>query len=160
MKLQELHCFITAPSCVVGGISLYLLMCFDSAICLFRFHSILWVSVNEYHSDTIFTFISLVHCLCSIILGFCIVLLKLILFMILHLIFESEIVVYTWYFFFREPLFCSMEECSRYLETIKVYENKPADSIREHMDNDYMSRVCIIPMNPRIILFCNWQINH
>jgi hypothetical protein len=53
-----------------------------------------------------------------------------------------------------------MEECGRYLETIKVYENKPADSIREHMDNDYMSRVCIIPMNPRIILFCNWQINH
>ncbi|TVU31971.1 hypothetical protein EJB05_23687 [Eragrostis curvula] len=35
----------------------------------------------------------------------------------------------------------SMEECGRYLETIKVYENKPADSIREHMDNDYLSRL-------------------
>ncbi|KAF8722339.1 hypothetical protein HU200_022630 [Digitaria exilis] len=35
---------------------------------------------------------------------------------------------------------CSLEECGRYLETIKVYENKPADNIREHMDNDYLSR--------------------
>ncbi|KAJ1294817.1 hypothetical protein BS78_01G175200 [Paspalum vaginatum] len=35
----------------------------------------------------------------------------------------------------------SLEECGRYLETIKVYENKPADSIREHMDNDYLSRL-------------------
>ncbi|KAL6642819.1 hypothetical protein ACP70R_021000 [Stipagrostis hirtigluma subsp. patula] len=35
----------------------------------------------------------------------------------------------------------SMEECGRYLETIKVYENKPADSIREHTDNDYLSRL-------------------
>ncbi|GJN19909.1 hypothetical protein PR202_gb07224 [Eleusine coracana subsp. coracana] len=34
----------------------------------------------------------------------------------------------------------SMEECGRYLETIKVYENKPADSIKEHTDNDYLSR--------------------
>ncbi|OEL36807.1 DNA excision repair protein ERCC-1 [Dichanthelium oligosanthes] len=34
----------------------------------------------------------------------------------------------------------SLEECGRYLETIKVYENKPADNIREHMDNDYLSR--------------------
>ncbi|CAL4934402.1 unnamed protein product [Urochloa decumbens] len=35
----------------------------------------------------------------------------------------------------------SLEECGRYLETIKVYENKPADIIREHTDNDYMSRL-------------------
>ncbi|KAF0930458.1 hypothetical protein E2562_032887 [Oryza meyeriana var. granulata] len=35
----------------------------------------------------------------------------------------------------------SLEECGRYLETIKVYENKSADSIREHMDNDYLSRL-------------------
>ncbi|CAN6304553.1 unnamed protein product [Urochloa humidicola] len=35
----------------------------------------------------------------------------------------------------------SLEECGRYLETIKVYENKPADSIREHTDNDYLSRL-------------------
>lgn len=35
----------------------------------------------------------------------------------------------------------SFEECGRYLETIKVYENKSADNIREHMDNDYMSRL-------------------
>lgn len=34
----------------------------------------------------------------------------------------------------------SLEECGRYLETIKVFENKPADSIREHTDNDYLSR--------------------
>lgn len=37
--------------------------------------------------------------------------------------------------------FSSLEECGRYLETIKVYENKPADSIREQMDTDYLSRV-------------------
>lgn len=35
----------------------------------------------------------------------------------------------------------SLEECGRYLETIKVFENKPADSIREHTDNDYLSRL-------------------
>lgn len=35
----------------------------------------------------------------------------------------------------------SLEECGRYLETIKVYENKSADSIKERMDTDYMSRV-------------------
>jgi hypothetical protein len=39
---------------------------------------------------------------------------------------------------------CSLEECGRYLETIKVFENKPADSIREHTDNDYLSRVCTL----------------
>lgn len=36
----------------------------------------------------------------------------------------------------------SLEECGRYLETIKVYENKPADIIQGHMDSDYLSRVC------------------
>ncbi|KAJ4774487.1 DNA excision repair protein ERCC-1 [Rhynchospora pubera] len=35
----------------------------------------------------------------------------------------------------------SLEECGRYLETIKVYENKPADIIREQTDTDYMSRL-------------------
>ncbi|MQL98247.1 hypothetical protein Taro_030953 [Colocasia esculenta] len=35
----------------------------------------------------------------------------------------------------------SLEECGRYLETIKVYENKSADSIREQMDADYLSRL-------------------
>lgn len=35
----------------------------------------------------------------------------------------------------------SLEECGRYLETIKVYENKPADSIQERMDTDYFSRL-------------------
>ncbi|PKA64196.1 DNA excision repair protein ERCC-1 [Apostasia shenzhenica] len=35
----------------------------------------------------------------------------------------------------------SLEECGRYLETIKVYENKPADSIREQADTDYLSRL-------------------
>ncbi|GKV08958.1 hypothetical protein SLEP1_g20527 [Rubroshorea leprosula] len=40
-------------------------------------------------------------------------------------------------------LFCgwSLEECARYLETIKVYENKPADLIQGHMDTDYLSRL-------------------
>lgn len=40
-------------------------------------------------------------------------------------------------------LFCawSLEECGRYLETIKVYENKPADIIQGQMDTDYLSRL-------------------
>ncbi|KAF5740594.1 DNA excision repair protein ERCC-1 [Tripterygium wilfordii] len=35
----------------------------------------------------------------------------------------------------------SLEECGRYLETIKVYENKPADLIQGQMDTDYQSRL-------------------
>lgn len=35
----------------------------------------------------------------------------------------------------------SLEECGRYLETIKIYENKPADIIQERTDADYLSRV-------------------
>ncbi|KAK2984079.1 hypothetical protein RJ640_028543 [Escallonia rubra] len=35
----------------------------------------------------------------------------------------------------------SLEECARYLETIKVYENKPADIIQGQMDTDYLSRL-------------------
>lgn len=35
----------------------------------------------------------------------------------------------------------SLEECGRYLETIKVYENKPADLIQGQMDSDYLSRL-------------------
>ncbi|CAL9090909.1 unnamed protein product [Musa acuminata var. zebrina] len=35
----------------------------------------------------------------------------------------------------------SFEECGRYLETLKVYENKPSDSIREQMHSDYLSRL-------------------
>ncbi|KAL8470435.1 hypothetical protein ACS0TY_033064 [Phlomoides rotata] len=35
----------------------------------------------------------------------------------------------------------SLEECGRYLETIKVYENKSADLIQGQMDMDYMSRL-------------------
>eukprot|EP00897_Mesotaenium_endlicherianum_P010375 jgi/Mesen1/9366/ME000061S08805 len=35
----------------------------------------------------------------------------------------------------------SVEECARYLETIKSYENKPAELIQERTDNDYLSRL-------------------
>ncbi|XP_009147264.1 DNA excision repair protein ERCC-1 [Brassica rapa] len=35
----------------------------------------------------------------------------------------------------------SLTECARYLETIKVYENKPADLIQGQMDTDYLSRL-------------------
>jgi hypothetical protein len=45
---------------------------------------------------------------------------------------------YTEYF---HPLQESLEECARYLETIKIYENKPADVIQERIDHDYLSRV-------------------
>ncbi|MBA0730594.1 hypothetical protein Golax_022801, partial [Gossypium laxum] len=38
-------------------------------------------------------------------------------------------------------LYLSLEECGRYLETIKVYENKPADLIQGQMDTDYLSRL-------------------
>lgn len=34
-----------------------------------------------------------------------------------------------------------LEECGRYLETVKVYENKPADLIQGQMDGDYLSRL-------------------
>lgn len=44
-------------------------------------------------------------------------------------------------FFFSS--LASLEECGRYLETIKVYENKPSDLIREQTDTDYLSRVHI-----------------
>ncbi|KAK3014559.1 hypothetical protein RJ639_010173 [Escallonia herrerae] len=35
----------------------------------------------------------------------------------------------------------SLEECARYLETTKVYENKPADIIQGQMDTEYLSRL-------------------
>lgn len=35
----------------------------------------------------------------------------------------------------------SLEECARYLETLKTYEHKPADNIQERTDNDYISRM-------------------
>ncbi|XP_009795931.1 DNA excision repair protein ERCC-1 [Nicotiana sylvestris] len=35
----------------------------------------------------------------------------------------------------------SLEECGRYLETVKVYENKPADLIQGQLDADYLSRL-------------------
>lgn len=35
----------------------------------------------------------------------------------------------------------SLEECGRYLETFKVYENKPADLIQGQTDTDYLSRL-------------------
>ncbi|KAH7441873.1 hypothetical protein KP509_03G060000 [Ceratopteris richardii] len=35
----------------------------------------------------------------------------------------------------------SLVECARYLETIKIFENKPADAIQERIDNDYVSRL-------------------
>ncbi|XP_026402037.1 DNA excision repair protein ERCC-1-like isoform X2 [Papaver somniferum] len=38
-------------------------------------------------------------------------------------------------------VFCSLEECGRYLETIKVYENKPADILQGQTDTDYLSRL-------------------
>ena len=45
----------------------------------------------------------------------------------------------------------SLEECGRYLETIKVYENKPADIIQGQLDTDYLSRV--------LYFCCHWFIN-
>ncbi|KAL9450552.1 hypothetical protein AB3S75_012306 [Citrus x aurantiifolia] len=36
---------------------------------------------------------------------------------------------------------CLEEECGCYLETIKVYENKPADLIQGQLDTDYLSQL-------------------
>ena len=38
--------------------------------------------------------------------------------------------------------FSSNEEAGRYLETYKVFENKPADILQERVDGDYQSKVC------------------
>ncbi|CAI5983203.1 unnamed protein product [Closterium sp. NIES-65] len=35
----------------------------------------------------------------------------------------------------------SPNECARYLETLKSYENKPANGIQERVDSDYISRL-------------------
>ena len=43
-------------------------------------------------------------------------------------------------------LFCgfSAAECARYLETLKSYENKPAESIQKDLGSDYESRVASV----------------
>jgi hypothetical protein len=46
---------------------------------------------------------------------------------------------------------CSNEECARYLETIKMYENKPADNIQERTDHDYLSRVSFLFLSSRSV---------
>ncbi len=38
------------------------------------------------------------------------------------------------------PLFTCLQECARYLETLKSYESKPASSIQERVEHDYASR--------------------
>lgn len=35
----------------------------------------------------------------------------------------------------------SNEEAARYIETFKAYENKPPDSIKERVDDDYVSKL-------------------
>jgi DNA excision repair protein ERCC-1 len=34
-----------------------------------------------------------------------------------------------------------MQECARYIETLKAYESKPASSIMEARDTDYLGRL-------------------
>jgi hypothetical protein len=36
---------------------------------------------------------------------------------------------------------CELQECARYIETLKAYENKPASSIMEARDTDYLGRL-------------------
>ena len=44
--------------------------------------------------------------------------------------------------FLKNCLFsCSTEEAGKYLELYKIYENKPADMIQNHVEGDYMSKV-------------------
>ena len=42
-------------------------------------------------------------------------------------------------------LYFSVEEAGRYLETYKVYENKPPEALMEKTDTDYVSKVCNQP---------------
>ncbi|XP_050213066.1 DNA excision repair protein ERCC-1-like [Mercurialis annua] len=35
----------------------------------------------------------------------------------------------------------SLEECGHYLETVKIYENKPADLFQGYIDTDHLSQV-------------------
>jgi DNA excision repair protein ERCC-1 len=45
----------------------------------------------------------------------------------------------------------SPEEAARYLETLKAYENKPADLIRERYEDDYLGRVTEVLTSVRTI---------
>jgi len=45
---------------------------------------------------------------------------------------------------------CSPEEAGRYLETYKVYENKPPDALLGQSEGDYLSKVTL-----RHVLLCD-----
>lgn len=44
---------------------------------------------------------------------------------------------------FINNIVCSPEEAGRYLETYKVYENKPPDALLGQSEGDYLSKVMV-----------------
>jgi hypothetical protein len=178
MKLQEQRCFMTAPFCVVGGIfPIVTLMWLDSVffgvlfvvncpVLLYQFYINMNIVIGSPCAGSFFYCVQTnLICQINIQLNNC---------TYLSLFskkefngspshkserFHNNCMMNWWCKYGYEKLrvsclnklfslLCSLEECGRYLETIKVYENKPADSIREHMDNDYLSRVYILAGNP------------
>lgn len=45
--------------------------------------------------------------------------------------------------FINNIIVCSPEEAGKYLETYKVYENKPPDALLGQSEGDYLSKVMV-----------------
>lgn len=54
-----------------------------------------------------------------------------------HMIPSPQLALMSYVQLYIETINC-LEECGRYLETIKVYENKFADGIGEQSDTNYL----------------------
>lgn len=39
---------------------------------------------------------------------------------------------------------CALQECARYLETLRAYEQRPADAIQGRTEADYLSRLTAV----------------
>ena len=44
----------------------------------------------------------------------------------------------------RRILACALQECARYLETLRAYEQRPADAIQGRTEADYLSRLTAV----------------
>ena len=44
----------------------------------------------------------------------------------------------------RGILACALQECARYLETLRAYEQRPADAIQGRTEADYLSRLTAV----------------
>lgn len=50
----------------------------------------------------------------------------------------------------------SAEEAGRYLETYKAYEQKPADLLMEKLEQNFLSRVRLLPVVLLYLLILQW----